>query len=198
MSDVDEILPVIPVLAYANPQAAQPANGRLQVEFHENGVTITDPKPIATSPALIKGVGAALVVIGLGIAIALAWAGHISDGHFAAAVAAVICGAIAFFRAPTKQKPHTVRVELNRVCTSGCPEHDWISGRFVPKRIVMVKTSSDIWTMQHLCLIRVRYNFGVGFTLFQHLSPDEGIWVVDLLNKALTNDPSTSQTEDHR
>jgi len=189
MAEIEPALPVIPVLAYANPRGGQPLNGRLNVEFHADGVTVTDPKSAATSPVLIRRVGAVMFIGGIGSAIlsaVLMADGRSDNQHLIAALAATVCGGIAYLRSSKlKNDPRIIRVTPGRIHTTGCPWHDRLSGRFRPKGFLAIAGSTDLRTMQAAYYIRVIYTFGISFQLAPYLTRDEALWAVNLMNHAL-------------
>jgi uncharacterized integral membrane protein len=191
MSDSEQILPVIPILAYANPQSGQPAHGRLKVEYLDAGLVVTDPKSAATSPGVIKAVGRLLMFLGSVFAVInfLPAGPVIGTGDWPrglGALCAVVCGVFCFFRAAKiKQDPRVLRVSMGRLYTTGCPGHDSLSGRFRVRKFILLRGSVDLKTRQSVHSIRVRYAMGFTFTLIPLLSQEEGIWAMELLQKAL-------------
>jgi hypothetical protein len=182
-------VPVIPTLAYANPLGGQPLGGRLNVVWDENGVTVTDPRSAATSPALIKWTGIVLLTLAGGAAIInglLLLRGRSDLGHLIAALFALACGALCVFGSSRmKQDPRVVRVEAGRVYVTGCNMHlfrpRWLSA----KQFSMTVGSLDLGTLQRFHDVKVERSLARSNVLLPALQCDEAIWVVDLMNKAL-------------
>ena len=200
MADSDPAIPVLPVLEYANPKGGSPLKGRLKIEYQEDCLVITDPRAAGTSPALLRGLGVVLIVLGTVLSISCAgpllWGGSCDWEHLLLALAAVVCGSIAFLRSsPADQQGTIVRLACGRLHTKDSPEHDWLSGRFVPRRFVANITSTGLKGLTSRYSVRVRYRFKIAFELISSLSHDEAIWAVDLLEKALRNENKKSKTD---
>jgi hypothetical protein len=190
MPYTEPILAVIPILGYANPQSGQPANGRLMAEHRQEGLVLTDPKSAATSPVVMKTFGVVLMLVGSIIAIADAIPPHWDfQGELlraGTAVLGLLCGLFCFFKSSKmKQDPRVVRLADGRVYTTGCPGHDWMSGRFPVRRFILLKGSVELRSLQSVYSIRVRYRFKFTITLIPLLSRDEAVWAIELLDKAL-------------
>ena len=175
------------VLAYANPLAAPPVGGRLSLVRDEKRITLTDSLSYSTSPRLIQWMGIVLLVGGIVMAI-LCRAGTVDRDHLMAALIAAVCGVpCIFWSRSAKQKLCLVRIESGCIYTQCSLSHDWISGRFRPKRFAIVRGSLDLRTRQFAHTAVVCYRLGFRFSLFAGLSLDEARWAVHLMEQAREN-----------
>lgn len=165
--------------------SAPPLGGRLTIEYHERGITLTDSISTATSPLLIRWVGVVLLVGGIVVTI-LCLNTLVDRDHIVAALIAAACGGICIVRAKSAtQRVACVRVEADRIYTQGSPNHDWLSGRFHPRKFETMHGSLTLQTGQFVRNVTVCYWWGIRFCLFTNLSPDEARWAVHELETAL-------------
>jgi hypothetical protein len=171
-----DIAPARPptVLSYANPSAAQPSNGRLQLEDTSTGIRVSDPKQQTTiPPKVVRWIGIFLLIAGTITAVALfSTQGHLIMGNTDGGIAAAVIGGI-LAAVPTSREPERRCVFVE----NGQIYHMRGNRKWRPRgRCLISRADFDLSTGQPTHKLLVRHWLRGTVILFSHLCRDEAIW----------------------